>query len=118
MMQRTAELVDGLTVEHVLLESGRWATADAYISAMSKTVKDRSTWEGFAEASVMAYHWNVRIAFFAMTASGEELLSLFEPAGPRNVEARICLLWTGTHDDLLVLDDAAWKLACTPAKWS
>ena len=44
MMQRKAELQDGLTVEHVLLASGCWASAVAYISAMSNTVKDISAW--------------------------------------------------------------------------
>jgi hypothetical protein len=116
MMQRKAELQDGLTVEHILFESGCWASAVAYISAMSNTVKYRSTWGGFAEASVMAYHWNVRIAVCAMTASREELFLMFELVGPRNAEARVCLLWTGTHYVLLVLDDGAWTSACTPLK--
>jgi hypothetical protein len=109
LMQRKAELHPGLgvTVEEVLLESGCWATPDEYVSAMSTPLPNRGTWGGFAEASVMAYRWNVRIALFAMNASSEELFLLFEPAEPRNAEARVCLLWTGTHYDLLVLDDAA-----------
>jgi hypothetical protein len=117
LMQGKAELHPGLglTVEEVLLESGCWATADEYVSAMSTPLPNRGTWGGIAEASVMAFHWNVRVAFFALTECKEEVFLLCDPAGPQDATARICLLWTGLHYEILVPDDAAWTRACTPA---
>jgi hypothetical protein len=117
LMQRKAELHPGLgvTVEEVLLESGCWATPDEYVSAMSTPLPNRGTWGGFAEASVMAFHWKVRVAFFALTECKKQVFLLCDPAGPQGATARICLLWTGSHYELLVLDDAAWMRACTPA---
>ena len=117
LMQGKAELHPGLglTVEEVLLESGCWATPDEYVSAMSTPLQNRGTWGGFAEASVMAFHWKVRVAFFALTECKEEVFLLCDPAGPQDATARICLLWTGLHYEILVLDDAAWMRACTPA---
>ena len=62
----------------------------------------------------MAFKWGVRIGFFVMTRSRAELFLLCEPAGPSDADARLCLLWTGTHYEVLFMDDAAWKRACTP----
>ena len=64
----------------------------------------------------MAFHWGVRVAFLALTESRDEVFLLCDPAGPQDATGRICLLWTGSHYELLVMDDAAWKRACTPAE--
>ena len=74
---------------------------------------------GFAEASVMAFQWGVRVGFFVMTNDRKELFLLCDPARLVDSNARICLLWTGTHYEVLFMDDAAWEMACTPdTEWT
>ena len=117
-VQEKALVQEGLTVAQVLLDSGSWKTIDEYIAEMSKA-PDRRRWGGFAEASVMAFHWGVRVGFFAMTEGEVEVFLLCAPAGPTDSHARICLLWTGTHYEVLQLDDATWQTACSlETAWS
>ena len=59
---------DDLTWQAALIDN-LWDTPEAYISAMSPPIGDRSQWGGFAEAIAIAHYWNTKIVFFDTCAT-------------------------------------------------
>ncbi len=96
----------------MILVAGRMQR-NTYLRCRLRFVEEGISGGGFAEASVIAFHWGVRVGIFAR--SREEFFLLCDPVGPQHAAARICLFWTGTHYEVLVMDDAQWKKACTPS---
>ena len=111
-MSANSELVPGLSVRECLLADR--TSPEEYISAMSPPITGQRQWGGFAEAAVIAFHWGVRVGFFARCLGREEVFLLLDPVGPEGAVHRIALLWTGGHYEALVMDNACWKKACTP----
>ena len=82
-----------------------WGSLEEYLDAMKPPITDRRQWGGFAEAAIIAACWNVQVVLF-LDLPGGQVAMMTEPVG--RGERRICVLWRGTHYDLLIVRDAVW----------
>ena len=101
----------GLNLEAAIDIPRSWPSVGEDLARMRPPIKRRRQWGGFAEAALISYAWKVTIAIFA-TRSGKYFL-LVEPVKPPGVslERRICVLWTGSHYDLLLVSRDQWAKA-------
>ena len=60
---------------------------------------------------MLAHLWKAKIGFFGYAHDTDEIFLLTEPAGPPGAERVICVLWTGSHYELLILSTEAWTEA-------
>ena len=87
------------------LDIGRsWPSVEEYLARMRPPITRQKQWGGFAEAALISHDWKITVAIFATTCSGKYFL-LCEPVKPPGVspEHRICVVWTETHYDLLLV---------------
>ena len=99
---RSALLVCGLPAQEMLL-GDPWPTPEAYLEGMAGPVEGSRQWGGHAEATLMAFQ--LRIKIFIFTRVSESSMSLTDhPVGPEN-GLPVCILWTGTHFDVIRLTE-------------
>ena len=84
---------------------------EAYVAAMRPPITHQRQWGGFVEAALISHAWKITVAIFAKR-SGKYFL-LCEPVKPPGVspEHRICVVWTGSHYDLLLVSRDQWAKA-------
>ena len=100
--------MDGIPLAEVIQASTGLSKAE-YFDRISKPTGDRSSWGGFMEASVMAARWRCRIVFFGWEPDQRRLRSWSyvgnDVDGELPDRGRIAVAWTGTHFNVLVLDE-------------
>ena len=99
MMNSNAQLA-GLCVKTLLVDTGRWQGPEEYMATMRSALGCRRQWGGYAEAACVASLWKLDIFFFVLH-SDMSLTLTCEPIRPNGAQGSVCLLWTGTHYDLL-----------------
>ena len=102
----------GLDLE-IALDIGRsWPSVEEYLIRMRPPIMHRRQWGGYAEAVLISYDWKAVVAIFLKTSVGKYVL-LCEPVVPpeANPERRICVVWSGTHYDLLLVPLEEWTKA-------
>ena len=108
MHKRGEGNIDEVPMAEVIRASTGMSTAE-YLDRMSKPIVDRSSWGGFMEASIMAVKWRCRIVFFGWEPDQRRLRSWSHVGDDVNSahrdRGRIAVAWTGTHFNLLVLDE-------------
>ncbi len=95
-----------LSLKVLLLDSGRWSGSDEYLHVMGAAITQRRQWGGFAEASVLAHMYKVKLYLFASYEDGSVALQC-EPVQPADSTASVCLMWSGAHYDSLSMEPAA-----------
>ena len=98
MMNSNAQLA-GLCVKTLLVDTGRWQGPEEYLATMRSALGCRRQWGGYAEAACVASLWKLDIFF--VLHSDRSLTLTCEPIRPNGAQGSVCLLWTGTHYDLL-----------------
>ena len=83
-----------------------WESLEEYLVAMQPPIVGRRQWGGFAEAAIIAVKWKVQVVFF-LDLPGGDVAMMTEPVGTGETR-RICVLWRGTHYDLLLVRAEVW----------
>ena len=102
----------GLDLE-LALDIGRsWPSVTEYLARMKPPIMRKRQWGGYVEAALISYDWNIIVAIFVRTSVGKYVL-LCEPVMPpgANPAHRICVVWSATHYDLLLVPPEEWTKA-------
>ena len=98
--------VFGLPIDVLLTDVG-WSSLANYMATMALPITSRRQWGGFMEAVIMGQLWQMQVAFFLELHAGGNVKMMTEPVGTGE-RGRICLLWRGSHYELLSLSDLVW----------
>ena len=89
-----------ISIKSLLVDSQRWDGIDDYLQGMKPPIKDKRQWGGWAESFCVAWMTHAKVLCF-LENSDASLSLACEPYGHPRPLYQLCLLWSGSHYDVL-----------------
>ena len=89
-----------ISIKSLLVDSQRWDGIDDYLEGMKPPIKDKRQWGGWAESFCVAWMMHAKVLCF-LENSDASLSLACEPYGHPRPHYQLCLLWSGSHYDVL-----------------
>ena len=93
-----------ISIKSLLVDSQRWDGIDDYLRSMQPPIEHKGQWGGWAESFCVAWIWEVKVLCFFQN-SDDSLSLACEAYGHPHPRYQLCLLWSGTHYDVLTPTD-------------
>ena len=93
-----------ISIKSLLVDSQRWDGIEDYLQSMKPPITSKRQWGGWAESFCVAWIWEVKVLCFFQN-SDDSLSLACEAYGHPHPRYQLCLLWSGTHYDVLTPTD-------------